>query len=154
VVAAGNATHNRIFGSIVQNLSGGATSPPANLVGASLTGGVSARKIVHARDFGFALCGTGTAESQPDCQANSGQSNPWKGSTPFNGEIVVCDRGTYGRVEKGKNLMLAGAGGYILANTDATEESLDSDEHCCRPVTLVKDGDTLRNWLNSGATMG
>ncbi|HLF31916.1 MAG TPA: S8 family serine peptidase, partial [Xanthomonadales bacterium] len=152
VVAAGNATHNRIFGSIVQNLSGGASPPPANLVGASLTGGIASRKIVHARDFGFALCGSGTAELKPSCQENSGQSNPWKGTTPFNGEIVVCDRGTYGRIEKSKNLLLAGAGGYILANTDATAESLDSDEHCL-PASHIgdQDGDTLRNWLASGS---
>lgn len=152
IMAAGNASHNRIFGSVVQNLSGGSTAPPDDLVGASLTGGLASRKIVHAKDYGFALCGTGQAELQATCQANLGQSNPWSGSTPFNGEIVVCDRGTYGRIEKGKNVMLAGAGGFILANTNDQGESLDSDEHCL-PASHIgdADGDQLRAWLNSGS---
>lgn len=152
IMAAGNATHNRIFASIVQNLSGGDTPAPGDLVGASLGDGIAARKIVHARDFGFALCGTGDAELGPSCEDNQGVSNPWNGQQPFNGEIVVCDRGTYGRVEKGKNLMLAGAGGYILANTAAEGESIDSDEHCL-PASHIgaQDGDQLRSWLAGGS---
>ncbi len=152
VVAAGNATHNRIFASIVQNLSGGNTPAPGDLVGASLGGGLAARKIVHARDFGFALCGSGDAELGPSCADNQGLSNPWDGQQPFNGEIVVCDRGTYGRIEKGKNVMLAGAGGYILANTDEEGESIVADAHCL-PASHIgdQDGDTLRTWLASGS---
>ena len=59
IVAAGNASHDRVFGSVVQNLVGGATTPPDDLIGASLSGGVGHRQIVHAKDYGFALCGTG-----------------------------------------------------------------------------------------------
>ncbi|MGH8035287.1 MAG: S8 family serine peptidase, partial [Lysobacterales bacterium] len=152
VMAVGNATHNRFFGSKVQNLSGGATTPPADLVGASLTGGIASRKIVHAKDFGFALCGKGAAELGASCGTNLGLSNPWKGSKPFNGEIVVCDRGTYGRVEKGKNVMLAGAGGYVLANTNETGESLVSEEHCLPAAHIGDvDGDVLRAWLAGGS---
>lgn len=152
LVAAGNATHDRIFGSAIQNLSGGNTPPPTGLVGASLTGGIGVRKIVHAKDFGNALCGQGSAQLEASCIGNTGASNPWQGQTPFNGEIVVCDRGTYGRVEKGKNLLLAGAGGYILANTDDEGESVMSDDHCL-PASHIGDtaGDQLRNWLNSGS---
>jgi subtilisin family serine protease len=152
VIAAGNATHNRIFASVVQNLSGGATPAPGDLVGASLGGGIAARKIVHARDFGFALCGTGDAELGASCEDNQGVSNPWNGPKPFNGEIVVCDRGTYGRIEKGKNVMLAGAGGYILANTAAEGEPIVSDAHCL-PASHIgaQDGNQLRTWLASGS---
>jgi subtilisin family serine protease len=151
VVAAGNATHDRIYGSKVQNLSGGATAPPTDLVGASYTSGIGVRKIVHAKNFGNALCGSGTAELAASCAGNTGASNPWKGQTPFNGEIVVCDRGTYGRVEKGKNVLLAGAGGFILANTDETGDSVVSEDHCL-PATHLGDsaGDKLRSWLNTG----
>ena len=149
--AVGNATHDRVFASIVQGLSGGSTTPPGDLIGAGLGGGLAGRKIVHARDYGFALCGTGTAELKSSCAANLGQSNPWKGSKPFSGEIVVCDRGEYGRVEKGKNVLLAGAGGIILANTDEDGESIVADEHCL-PASHIgdKDGDKLRTWLASG----
>jgi len=152
VVAAGNATHDRLFGSAIQNLSGGATPPPAGLVGATFTGGIGVRKIVHAKDFGNALCGTGASESAATCAGNTGASNPWKGQTPFNGEIVVCDRGEYGRIEKGKNVLLAGAGGYILANTEAAGDSVVSDDHCL-PATHIgnTDGNQLRNWLASGS---
>lgn len=152
IVAVGNATHNRIFASLVQNLAGGDTAPPGDLVGASFGGGLAQRRIVHARDFGFALCAAGVAELGPTCNDNLGLSNPWSGQQPFNGEIVVCDRGTYGRIEKGKNVMLAGAGGYILANTDNEAESIVADEHCL-PASHIgaEDGDSLRAWLASGS---
>ena len=155
IIAAGNATHNRSFVSLVQNLIGGDTTPPEDLVGVSQTGGTGQLQIVHARDYGFALCGVGEAELESDCDGNLGLSNPWDGQKPFNGEIVVCDRGTYGRVEKGKNVLLAGAGGYILANTDEFGESLVSDEHCLPASHVGKaDGDTLRAWLASGRGHG
>ncbi|MDT8321269.1 MAG: S8 family serine peptidase, partial [Xanthomonadales bacterium] len=152
MVAVGNATHDTVLGSVVENLSGGDTSPPGDLIGASLTDGTGLHEIVHARDFGSALCGTGPAELQPSCDSNTGATNPWDGETPFAGKIVVCDRGTYGRIEKGKNVFLAGAVGYILANTDADGESIISDEHCL-PTSHVgdQDGDSLRDWLASGS---
>jgi hypothetical protein len=155
IIAAGNATHNRVFGSVVQNLTGGATTPPEDLIGASLTGGTGQLQIVHARDFGNALCGEGEAELAASCGGNTGASNPWAGETPFNGQIVVCDRGTYGRVEKGKNVLLAGAGGYILANTAADGESVVADDHCLPTSHIGRaDGDTLRAWLDSGSGHG
>ncbi len=149
--AVGNATHDRIFASIVQGLSGGSTTPPGDLVGASFGGGLASRKIVYAKDYGFALCGSGPAELQSSCAGNTGLSNPWKGTKPFNGEIVVCDRGEYGRVEKGKNVKLAGASGFILANTDTDGDSIVADEHCL-PASHISDsdGDKLRAWLATG----
>jgi subtilisin family serine protease len=155
VMAVGNSTHNVLPGSSVKSLVGGGSTQPDELFGASLTGGSGQRQIVHARDYGNALCGVGDAELQASCDQNQGLSNPWQGQTPFNGEIVVCDRGTFGRVEKGKNLLLAGAGGYILANTDGQGESIVADDHCL-PATHVgdKDGDILRTWLASGSGHG
>lgn len=152
ILAVGNTTHNRIFGSLVQDMSGGGAPPPDDLIGASLTGGLSKREIVHAADYGFPLCGTGPAELQPTCAGNQGNSNPWAGNPVFNGEIVVCNRGNYGRVEKGKNVMLAGAGGYILANTGEQGEEIVADDHCL-PATHVGEeaGDELRHWLSFGS---
>lgn len=155
IIAVGNATHNRVFGTRVENLVGGATTPPGDLAGASLTGGSGQRQIVHARDYGFPLCGSGPEELGSTCASNTGASNPWAGQTPFNGEIVVCDRGQYGRVEKGKNVLLAGAGGYILANTEEFGESVTADTHCLPASHIGKeDGDKLRAWLGSGAGHG
>ncbi|MGD8383956.1 MAG: S8 family serine peptidase [Lysobacterales bacterium] len=151
VTAVGAATHDRKFVSLVENLSGGDTTPPGDLIGKSFTGGTGTKTIVYAGDYGNALCGTGNAESQPDCDGNTGASNPFAPNT-FNGEIVVCDRGTYGRVEKGKNVMLAGAGGYILANTDAWGEDIVADNHCLPAAHIgAHDGDKLRAWLATGS---
>jgi subtilisin family serine protease len=152
IMAVGAATHDRLFSSVLQNMSGGASEPPADLYGESLSGGVGIRKIVHARDYGNALCGTGEAELQPDCASNSGvTSNPFAPGT-FNGEIVVCDRGIYGRVEKGKNLLRAGAGGYVLANTADSPQTVVADSHCLPATHIdVQDGDKLRAWLDGGS---
>ena len=151
ITAVGNATHDRVFASAVENLTGGDTPPPNTLIGASFTDGIGVRSIVHAKDFGNALCGAGEPQSEPDCAGNTGVSNPFTPGT-FNGEIVVCDRGTYGRVEKGKNLFLAGAGGYILANTEEWGEDVVADDHCLPATHLgFGDGEKLRAWLGSGS---
>jgi len=151
VTAVGYATHDRLYANVLENLSGGDTAAPDDLIGASFTEGIGIRKIVHAKDFGNALCGTGPPTSQIDCLGTSSASNPFAEGT-FNGEIVVCDRGSYARVEKGKNLELAGAGGYILANTDAQGEELYTDTHCL-PATHLGLGNSneLRSWLDSGS---
>jgi len=150
--AVGNITHGREQAKTLDNLSGGATAAPADVIGVAATPGTgSSRQIVHARDFGNALCGVGPAELGPTCGNNSGASNPFPPGT-FNGQIVVCDRGVYGRVEKSRNLQLAGAGGMILANTDLEGEEIVSDQHCLPAMHVGdSDGDALRNWLDSGS---
>ena len=151
IVAVGNATHNLIRGTVVDNFTGGASPAPEALIGASLRGGSGKLPIVHARDYGFPLCGTGPAELGSTCTSNTGASNPWAGERPFNGEIVVCDRGTYGRVEKGRNVQLAGASGFILANADGSLQNVVADTHCLPASHLRQaDGDVLRTWLASG----
>jgi len=150
VMAVANARHGRILANRLTNVSGGPFQLD-NLVGEGITGGTTTLPIVHARDFGNALCGQGPAESGPSCADNTGISNPFPPNT-FDGQIVVCDRGQYGRIEKGKNVQLAGAAGMILANTDAQGESTNADQHCL-PATHVgdADGDRLRDWLDSGS---
>jgi subtilisin family serine protease len=151
MMAVGAATHDRVFASVVENLSGGDTTPPGPLVGESENQGIGIRKIVYAGDYGYPLCGIGTAESGLSCDDNTGASNPFPQGT-FNGEIVVCDRGFYGRVEKGKNLLLAGAGGYILANTDGWGESTYLDDLCLPSAHIgLSDANQLRTWLASGS---
>ena len=58
---------------------------------------------------GSTLCGLG---------AQGDFIPPWPAGT-FDGEIVVCTRGTYGRTEKGTNALAAGAGGMILIDNGA-----------------------------------
>ena len=150
VVGVANATHNRFIGGALNDMSGGAGAPPF-VIGAGLNDQGQIRPIVYAGDFGSALCGAGEPELGASCQANSGATNPFPPGT-FNGEIVVCDRGDYGRIEKGRNLQAAGAGGMILANTDAQGGDIQDEEHCL-PTLHVNDsiGDDLRGWLASGS---
>jgi subtilisin family serine protease len=156
VLTVGNLTHDRRVASNLQDFSGGEITMPESLAGVSLTEGIGPRRIVHARDYGFPLCGTGTPELKTGCnpgdpESLTGASNPFLPNT-FNGEIVVCDRGTYGRVEKGYNVKLAGAGGYVLANTSGQAESIVADAHCL-PATHVGNqaGTLLRQWLATGS---
>lgn len=123
VVAAAAASHNRTIVDRIENITGTGIATPLGFDGAGFTGGLASARIVHAKRFGFALCGTGASQSNPN-----GGSNPFPPGT-FHGEIVICDRGTYGRVEKGYNLKLAGAGGMILANTASDGESIVADAH-------------------------
>ena len=71
MVAVGWATHDAGAGSLLQNLTGGGSTPPGDMVGASLTDGTGQLQIVHARDYGYPLCGTGEAESRPSCVTTS-----------------------------------------------------------------------------------
>jgi len=154
VLAVANTTHSRQLQSSVVDFSGGVSSLD-ELVGASATAGIGRLKIVHARDYGNALCGQGDPELKSKCNGTgndvlTGASNPFAANT-FNGEIVVCDRGSYGRIEKGFNVLQAGAAGYILANTVGQQESIVADNHCLPATHLGNvDGSKLRNWLESG----
>ncbi|MEN1727509.1 MAG: S8 family serine peptidase [Pseudomonadota bacterium] len=150
VVGVANATHNRVVGASLTSMTGG-VGPAPFISGAGLNDDGQVRPIVYAGDFGNALCGTGTAELGASCGDNSGSTNPFPPGT-FNGEIVVCDRGVYGRVEKGRNLQLAGAGGMILANTDAQGADVVAEEHCLPALHVGnEDGNELRDWLSQGS---
>ncbi len=159
IVAVGSATHDRLFANILQDMQGGATTPPTDMFGSSGSEQtpLGLTEIVHAADYGFPLCGTGPSHDLGNigrpavCSDYSGESNPFDEGV-FEGKIVVCDRGNYGRVEKGKNVLLAGAAGYILANTAAEGDVTIADEHCL-PATHIgaTDGDKLRSWLDSGS---
>jgi subtilisin family serine protease len=141
VTAVGASTHNRLFTNSLTGLSGGG-SPPSTMVGKGITVGYGPAPIVYAGDHGAALCGAGPAEAA---------INPW-GPDEFNGEIVVCDRGTYGRVQKGQFLKEAGAGGYVLANDELNGDSVVGDAHHLPAVHVTyADGVALKAWLATGS---
>lgn len=150
VMAVANATHNRVIGGNISNMSGGSSSPPL-VTGAGISEGTEVAPIVYAGDFGNALCGTGEPELGPSCQDNSGASNPFPPGT-FNGQIVVCDRGNYGRVEKGRNLLAAGAAGMILVNSPAEGNDITAEDHCLPTLHVTaQTGQRLKDWLASGS---
>jgi len=134
MLTVGAVTHNRQFVNALTDMSGGDTTPPPDLWGVSITSGYGPATIVHAEDFGDALC-----------------LDPFPENTWIAGEIVVCDRGINARVDKGWNVLQGGAGGFVLANTALDGESVVADGHYLPAVHIGEaDGDLLRAWLDSG----
>ncbi|HXD83264.1 MAG TPA: S8 family serine peptidase [Rudaea sp.] len=142
VIGVANATHNREFANTIGNFSGAANAP-SPLTGAGYTAGYGPAEIVYAGNYGNALCGIGTTEGVTP----TGKSNPFAPGT-FHGQIVICDRGIYARVEKGYNVKIGGAGGYILANAQSDGESIVSDDHYLPAVHLgYTEGVALKAWV-------
>ena len=150
VIGVANASHNRRLANTLTGTTGtGAGSPFSDLVGQGFTAGYGPAAVVYASDYGNALCGKGASVPSPP----DGSSNPWPAGT-FHGEIVICDRGTYGRVEKGYNLKAAGAGGMILANAASDGESAVSDDHYLPAVHLgYSEGQAIKDWTHSYAPL-
>lgn len=133
--AVGASTHNRALIEFLQDMTGGDTTPPADLQGAGFTAPYASNNIVYAGDYGDPLCGT-----------------PFPAGT-WNGEIVICDRGIYARVDKGANVLAGGAGGYVLANDAASGDSLVADPHFLPAVHIgYNDGVTLKTWVADGGS--
>lgn len=145
VMTVAAATHNRTFLNSLVNLSGG-SGTIADFRGKSVTSGYGPAPIVYAGDYGYPLCGDG-----PAAPTGEAAINPFPPGT-FDGEIVVCDRGgDYGRVEKSQNVMEGGAGGFVLANDEASGDSLIGDPYALPGVHVTyADGLTLKEWLASG----
>ena len=132
-------THNRLIENAVVDMASDG-DPLADIVGAGFTSGYGPAPIINSADLegafpGSTLCGLGgIGDFIP----------PWPAGT-FNGEIVACTRGTFGRVEKGANVLAAGAGGYILMDNGA---GIVGDAHVLPGVHITQaDGATLAAWL-------
>jgi subtilisin family serine protease len=146
LLSVGASTHNRAFVNSLTSMSGGGSAPPATITGRSLTSGYGPAPIVYAGDYGYSLCGDG-----PAAPTGEAAINPFPPGT-FDGEIVVCDRGTYGRVEKAQNVAEAGAGGFVLANDQASGDSLVGDAYAIPGLGIsYVNGVTLKAWLASGS---
>lgn len=132
-------THNRKIVNSLTDLDSD-DSPLANIEGAGFTSGYGPAKIINSADLeadypGSTLCGLGVIGDF---------SPPWPPGT-FNGEIVACTRGTFGRVEKGANVLAAGAGGYILMDNGG---GVVGDPHVLPGVHISQaDGAVLADWL-------
>jgi subtilisin family serine protease len=133
VLSVGASTHDRLLLSSVAGLAGGATRPPDDIVGTSLTAGYGPALVVYAGDFGDPLC--------------SGAFLPGT----FHGEIVICDRGGNARLEKGRNVRLGGAGGMILGNSAADGEATVADAQELPTVAIgFTAGRALKEWVSTG----
>ncbi len=136
VITVGASTHNRAGINSLVNMTGGSTTPPANLIGKGFSAGAGPAPIVYAGNapYSDALCQTPAAAGT------------------FAGKIVVCDRGTNARVAKGYNVLQGGAVGMVLANDTASGASLNGDVHWLPAVQITyADGVTLKSWLSTGS---
>ena len=152
VLAVANATHDRDVGSRLLDFSGGSGALPGggSVFGAGTSGGYGPQRIVIPNDYPGCGVGDGLgtgSNNQPD-----GSSNPWAGqSNRFNGEIVVCQRGTQARIAKSDNVRRAGGGGMVLINSVGDGEGIVADSHSIPSTHLgYQAGEALRQWLLAG----
>jgi hypothetical protein len=123
------------FVNALVEMSGGASAPPARIEGKSVTAGHGPAPIVYAGDYGDPLCGT-----------------PFPQCTWTNDEIVICDRGVNPRVEKAENVAAGGAGGFVLANEEASGDSTVADAYAIPGLNISHaDGVTLKAWVATGS---
>ncbi len=138
VATTGASTHNRTYVKTLGNMAGDGT-PPADMEGKGITGPYGPAQVVYAGNY------TSTIPNDALCL------NPFPAGT-FNDEIVICDRGTNARVDKGANVLAGGAGGYVLANDAANGNSLVADNHHLPAIHITyNDGVTLKAWVAAGA---
>lgn len=143
VSATAAMTHHRTMVNALSGLSSD-DSPLADIQGLGFTASYGPAVIINSADLeadfpGSTLCGLGSI----------GDFNPpWPAGT-FNGEIIACTRGTFGRVEKGANALAAGAGGFILMDNGA---GTVGDAHVLPGVHISQaDGAVLATWLAGNA---
>lgn len=116
-------SHDRPSSNQLVGMTGGSTTPPADMFGRSGTVTPYTGVVVYAGDLPQYLLDQGVSNNalcavgDPD---DGVSESPWPPGT-FDGEIVVCDRGVYARVEKSENVASAGAGGFVLADTTGGE---------------------------------
>ena len=148
VMSVGASTHDRSLLSRLVDMSGGGTPAPAPITGASVAAGTPVASIVYAGapPYDTPLCGAGTA----DPTTGEG-SEPAFDPGELAGKIVVCDRGTYGRVAKGQQVKNAGGIGMVLANDADSGDSLIADLHVLPALHITfDDGQVLKAWMASG----
>lgn len=152
VISVASVSHDRAVGGRLLDFEGGDAAVPAegSLLGASATLGYGPARVVIPQDHPGCGVGEGLglgADGRPD-----GSSNPWAGNPArFNGEIVVCLRGTQARLAKSDNVLRAGAGGMILINGPGDGETVMADGHALPSLHLgLRDSNTLMAWLAAG----
>ncbi|UCC15094.1 MAG: S8 family serine peptidase, partial [Gammaproteobacteria bacterium] len=145
VLGVASSTHDReILPKFLQNMSGGDTTPPADMSGLAITGGFIG-DIVYAADY-------------PTDNGSDNDTQPEQCLAPFPegtfpaDTIVLCDRGTIARVDKGKNVRDGGAAAFILGNIQGGATSVVADNHVIPAIHIDADhADLLRAWLASGS---
>jgi uncharacterized repeat protein (TIGR01451 family) len=142
-------THDRPALNALVNMTGGSTAPPGDMFGRSATTTEYTGVVVYAGDLPQYILDTG-AVNNALCAVgdpNDGVAeSPWPAGT-FTGEIVVCDRGTYDRVEKSENAAFSGAGGFIHADSGGGEVT---DFHVIPGIHIDQaEGQLVKDWVTA-----
>lgn len=138
LLTVGSSSHDRAFVNSLTSMTRSDGLALLNISGRSVTGSLAARSIVYAGNYINI-----NYYNQPDPLC----LQPFPAGT-FSGQIVVCDRGTNPRVDKGTNVQAGGAGGMVLANDAPNGNSLNADAHVLPAVHITfNDGIALKNWL-------
>lgn len=104
-------------------------TPPTGLRGASATGGFTGKAVLAPSQF--------AGDTYP------GQcTQPFAPGTFQSTDVVVCRRGINARIEKSRNVMMGGAGGFILVNA-ANNQGLSLDAHWIPGVHLERNATAL-----------
>jgi subtilisin family serine protease len=109
-----------------------------SFTGASVTGGVGPATIVDAADLGNERCLNGVGFT-----------------APIDGEIVLCKRGTNGRIDKGREVFENGGAGMVLYNAVDPQEIV-TDNHFLPAIHIINpDGLAVKAYIaaaGAGAT--
>ncbi|KAI9167828.1 Subtilisin-like protease [Paramyrothecium foliicola] len=147
IMTVGASTLDRDFPAVVSLGNGN------NYTGTTLyaDGSVADVDTTSGKSFPLVLgadAGKGNATAASLCLANSLDAEK------VAGKIVVCVRGTNGRVEKGGIVKLAGGSGMVLVNAEAAGEEVLPDAHIIPAVHIgFKEGSELQPYAKTeGAT--
>ena len=111
LLSVGMSTVDRSMATWVENMSGGDTTPPADMRGEAISPAYGPAPIVHARDYdGISPGGTGDGECRTPFPANTFSNVDGSGMPA----IVVCENGGVGGVAKSDNVLAGDAGGIVL----------------------------------------
>jgi len=134
ITTVGASTKDRTFANQVV-LGSGATFP-----GASVTGGVGPLPIV---DAATAPAAGATAANAELCIV--GSLDP----AAVSGKIVLCKRGTNGRVEKGLAVFQAGGAGMVLYNAAASEGLVTDNHYVPTSHVSLTDGTAIKAYITA-----
>jgi uncharacterized repeat protein (TIGR01451 family) len=144
MTTVGATQHDRQWQASVQDITadGGQTLPD-----------IPGLAFANATDGAFPLVYAGNAPyNNPLCGIDGGTAGDgtFPAGTDLTGLIIVCDRGGGGRVEKGQNVAGLGAEGMILANDQASGDSINADPHALPAVHVTfDDGTALKTWMGT-----
>jgi hypothetical protein len=133
VTTVGASTLPRSFESTLHLTANGGAK--LDIKGATITAGVSSPTpviLASKAPYSDALCETPPTDSHL-----------------FDGKIVVCERGTNARVDKGHNAYLGGAKGFVLYNQSAAVTDLETDNHWLPAIQVQFQNDAVRKFVKN-----